>query len=202
MLSVDAASSLFWEWPEVQVREPWASLSCLQMQPAHWRHHPGRQCCSGRIGTEHRKCTALPKADPLQEGTCCPSHWDWGQETQQVQGAASYKATHSGGTLYQVIGQAWGAWSSSCVPSKVGPLRDILSPEIPYQMVEALPSFHHNFNFSPSIQSCSLFPFMGTHPYRHFAKLPFSICFRGTQPGTLYFLMFLLYLFSVEISNS
>lgn len=33
---------------------------------------------------------------------------------------------------------------------------------------------------------------MGIHPYRHFAKLPFSIRFWGTQPGTLYFLMFLL----------
>lgn len=80
-------------------------------------------------------------------------------------GAASCKTTHSGGTLYQVIGQAREARNSSFVPSQVGPLRDILSPEIPYRMVEALLSFHHNFNFSSSAQSCSLsFPSWASIP--------------------------------------
>lgn len=66
-----------------------------------------------------------------------------------------------------------------------------LSLEVPYWMVEALPSLHPG-SASPSAQACSLsFPSQASIPNRHFARLPLSILFWDTQAGTLYFLLVL-----------
>lgn len=102
------------------------------------------------------------------------------------------KTTHSEAALVRSLVRQEKHGILLC-PLPSGTSEDILSPEIPYRMVEALLSFHHNFNFSLPLPNPAVSLSLHGHPsidiLPNFLSASAS---EGTQPGTLYFLMFLL----------
>ena len=238
MLSVDTASSLLWEWPEVQVMDPWASLSCLQMQPAHWRHHPGRECHSGRApsglslvrekqGLLHSIpgwiVEVLVESRVITQGPWVPSTASaqpyWRQTPfKEEPGAPAIGIEANRHNIFRGLPHARPLiLGAPCIrslvrqeehgvlavsPPKCDLWRTYSLQRSPTGWWRLCPACITTSTSLPLPNPAVSLSFHGHPSHKHFAKLPLSIRFWVSQPGTVYFTMFLLCLFSVEISNS